>query len=115
MESERETVAALSTLFGFPFGCAALLDANDECLRANGRSWSACEHTRQPADACVEAGEKRRFHLVAKCSRFKSLLESCRLQGRGTICTEQVRMLRDCADAALDHRGGASDAPPPGG
>ena len=56
--------------------------------------------TRDAMDACVEAGEKRRFLLNAQCSRFKRLYQSCLIEAADD-CAKELHQLHDCVQQAL--------------
>ena len=60
------------------------------------RAFSDTRHVSQDAlDACVEAGERRRFQVEASCRRWRRIYQSCALHG-SLDCSRQLGWLRDC-------------------
>ena len=97
----EDTVRAVRELFYYPFACQARVVAHAKCLE--NRGWQQCEAQRESMDSCLEDGEKLRFHLQGKCSRFKRLHQMCILQGEGD-CADQLMQLHACAtEAATSH------------
>ena len=45
-------------------------------------------------DSCVEQGERAMFYIQKQCSRRKSLLASCTLNGGD--CSDKLQALVDC-------------------
>lgn len=91
--SQQAMVDHVRQAYFFPFDCGALVAAHEECTKRT--HWSNCEAAREAMDQCVEAGERRRFSLLAECNRLRRLHQSCLLHG-GSDCMEALERLHDC-------------------
>ena len=79
-----------------------------QCLKTKN-DWRLCTETRDVMDACVEAGEQRRFFLDDQCNRFKRQFQSCVLEytKRGDadeVCSAHLAKLRACVQTACAER-----------
>jgi nicotinic acid phosphoribosyltransferase len=79
--------------FYYPFDCTALVDVHAACIESH--DWRKCENAREAMDDCIEAGERRRFSLLAQCSRFRRLHQACLMQG-GSNCAAELYRLQEC-------------------
>ena len=95
MPSEQAQLDELSTILHYPFGCAALKAAHDACRRRAG--WQECAAASDALDACVEAGERRKFRAEKDCGTLKRRWHACFLNRepsalpRVLVCDEMRR------------------------
>ena len=102
MPSEQAQLDELSTILHYPFGCAALKAAPDECRRRAG--WQECAAASDALDACVEAGERRKFRAEKDCGTLKRRWHACFLN-REPNCEEPLSAYVGCMRAV--------EVPPP--
>ena len=102
MPSEQAQLDELSTILHYPFGCAALKAAHDACRRRAG--WQECAAASDALDACVEAGERRKFRAEKDCGTLKRRWHACFLN-REPNCEEPLSAYVGCMRAV--------EVPPP--
>ena len=102
MPSEQAQLDELSTILHYPFGCAALKAAHDACRRRAG--WQECAAASDALDACVEAGERRKFRAEKDCGTLKRRWHACFLN-REPNCDEPLSGYVACMRAV--------EVPPP--
>lgn len=106
--------AVKSYLF-HPFDCGSLAAAHDSCLQQRGH-WRLCAETQDALDACVEAGERRKFYIEAKCVRWKrrfqvALLERLKEDNAERFEDALSSLYYCCRDADAKHQ--AAERRPP--
>ena len=99
------TAPAFRELLYYPYDCSDAIRTHSACLK-DSPDWRRCADARDAMDACLEAGERRRFTLDAQCNRWKRGYQACLLEEADAItasdsaCRLQLERLGDCVRRA---------------